>query len=98
VPPPPTNAKLELAPTGQVYVCLVDGTGKKLIPGKIFAAGDTIPTETAPKLLLTLGNASVRMRVNGSPVTVTSSANSIGFLIGPTSYRPLPHAKQPTCA
>src|ERR1019366_4745918 len=26
---PPTTAKLELVPTGQVYVCLVDGTGKK---------------------------------------------------------------------
>jgi helix-turn-helix protein len=96
-PPVPTTAKLELAPTSQVYVCLVDGTGKKLIPGKIFTGGEKIPTETAPKLLLTLGNASVRMRVNGSPVTVPPSSNSIGFLIGPTSYRPLSHAKQPTC-
>ena len=42
-----------------VYVCVVDGTGKKLIPGQIFGAGQTIPTETAPKLLLTLGNAAV---------------------------------------
>ena len=34
------------SPTGQVYVCLDDGTGKKLIPGQIFGAGQTIPTET----------------------------------------------------
>ena len=54
----------------RVYVCLVDGTGKKLIPGQIFNTGQTIPTETAPKLLLTLGNASVQMKVNGTSVTV----------------------------
>ena len=62
-PPPvatPTTVKLQLVPTGPVYVCLVDGAGKQADPGQIFAAGQTIPTETAPKLLLTLGNARCR--------------------------------------
>jgi cytoskeletal protein RodZ len=94
----PTTGRLELAPTGSVYVCLVDGSGKRLINGKIFTSGETIPTQTAAKLLLTLGNASVRMKVNGQAVNVAPSANAIGFLIGPTSYRPLPLSKQPTCA
>ena len=49
-----------------VYVCLVDGSGNKLIPGQIFNTGQTIPTKTASKLLLTLGNASVQMKVNGA--------------------------------
>jgi hypothetical protein len=99
VPPPaPQVAKLELVPTGTVYVCLVDGTGKRLINGKIFSSGQTIPTNTAPKMLLTLGNASVRMKVNGQNVTVTPSATSIGFLVGPTGERPLPVSKQPKCA
>jgi Helix-turn-helix domain len=97
-PPRPTTAKLQLVPTGAVYVCLVDGTGKKLIPGKIFSSGQAIPTQTAPKMLLTLGNASVQMKVNGSTVHVAPSASSIGFLIGPTGSRPLSTAKQPRCA
>ena len=66
----PTTVKLQLVPTGTVYVCLVDGTGKKLIPGQIYSPGQTIPTETASKLLLTLGNASVQMKVNGASVKV----------------------------
>jgi hypothetical protein len=85
-------------PTGQVYVCLVDGTGKRLIAGKIFASGDRIPTMSASKMLLTLGNASVTMRVNGRSVSVAPSASSIGYLIGPSGWQSLPLAKQPTCA
>jgi hypothetical protein len=49
-------------------------------------------------MLLTLGNASVQMKVNDQSVTVTPSATSIGFLVGPTGERPLPVSKQPKCA
>ena len=90
--------KLELVPTGTVYVCLVDGTGKRLIPGQIFSSGQTIPTKTAPKMLLTLGNNAVQMKVNGTDVTVNPSATSIGFLLQPSGSTPLPASKQPRCA
>jgi cytoskeleton protein RodZ len=96
--PAATTVKLELVPTGSVYVCLVDGTGKKLIPGQIYASGQKIPTETASKLLLTLGNASVKMKVNGSSIKVSPSSSSIGFLLEPTSHKPLPVSQQPRCA
>ena len=96
--PKPTTVKLQLVPTGQVYVCLVNGQGKMLIPGQIFSAGQTIPTETAPKLMLTLGNASVQMKVNGSAVKVSPSSASIGFLLQPSGSTSLPASKQPRCA
>jgi cytoskeleton protein RodZ len=94
----PTTVKLQLVPTGQVYVCLVDGQGKKLIPGQIFSAGQTIPIENASKLLLTLGNSSVQMKVNGSVVKVNPSSSSIGFLLRPSGSTSLPVSKQPSCA
>ncbi len=93
----PTAVRLQLTPTASVYVCLVDGAGKKLIAGQIFTAGQTIPPQTAPKLLLTLGNNSVRMTANGSPVKVSASATSIGYLLTPTGVSPLAPARQPTC-
>ncbi len=98
LPVTPSTVKLQLAATGTVYVCLVNGTGAKLIPGQIYAPGQTIPTETAPKLLLTLGNASVAMKVNGKVVKVSPSATSIGYLIEPSGTTSLPAAKQPRCA
>ena len=93
----PKTVKLQLIPTGQVYVCVVDGTGKKLIPGLIYNVGNVIPIETSAKLLLTLGNNSVTMKVNGKTVPVPASATSIGFEMSPSATSPLPVAKQPTC-
>jgi cytoskeletal protein RodZ len=93
----PTTVKLQLVPTGQVYVCLVDGKGRVLIPGVIYAPGQAIPAKTAQKMLLTLGNASVQMKVNGAVVKVTPSATSIGFLLEPTGTSSLPAARQPRC-
>ena len=71
-------------PTGTVYVCLVNGAGAKLINEQTFSVGQTIPTQTAPKLLLTLGNASVQMKVNGHTVPVTPSASAIRLMIDPS--------------
>ncbi len=95
--PKPTTVKLELTPTGAVYVCLVDGTGHKLINEQTFSTGQTIPPATAPKLLLTLGNASVQMKVNGKSVPVAPSANAIRLLLTPGSIKPIPLSMTPTC-
>lgn len=94
----PRIVKLELAPTGTVYVCLVDGQGKVLIPGQIFSPGQTIPTKSASKLMLTLGNASVHMKVNGVPVQVAPSSSSIGYELLPDAHHLLPPSSQPRCA
>jgi hypothetical protein len=96
--PAPGHVKLQLIPTGQVYVCLVDGTGKKLIPGLIYSPGQTIPTKSAGKLLLTLGNNAVQMKVNGVTVPVAASAGSIGYEFQGQAHHVLPAAQQPRCA
>ena len=97
-PPRPTTVTLKLVPTSSVYVCLEDGNGKRLIPGVIFAAGQSIPTQTARKLLLTLGNAGVQMKVDGKTVPVSPSARAIGYMLIPGKTTPLSPAHQPTCA
>jgi cytoskeletal protein RodZ len=97
-PAAPTQVAVKLVPTGQVYVCMVNGQGKRLIPGQIFNAGQTIPTQKASKLLLTLGNNSVHVTANGKPVSVAASASSIGLEFTPHGTKPLPAASQPRCA
>jgi cytoskeleton protein RodZ len=95
--PQPQNVKLELTPTAPVYVCLVQGNGKYLIFEQTFAPGQTIPTFTRHKLLLTLGNAGVQMKVNGKAVPVTESSTAIRFLLTPTSVQQIPMTQPPTC-
>jgi hypothetical protein len=90
--------KLELVPTATVYVCLVDGQGKILIPGVIYNQGQRIPTKRASKMLLTLGNASVQMKVNGVQVQVAPSSSAIGYELLPGSHHMLPPSAQPRCA
>ncbi len=94
----PRTVRLALRPTGPVYVCLVDGRGRRLIPGRIFAAGQTILPQRATMLLLTLGNASVLMSVNGKDIHVPPSSGSIGYRLTPAGAAPLPLSRQPRCA
>jgi cytoskeletal protein RodZ len=96
-PPKPTKVTMKLVPTSQVYVCVEDGSGKRLIPGVIYSPGQTVPTETAPKLLVTFGNSAVRMNVNGKNVTVGPGA-PIGYVLTPGKTTPLPAGRLPTCA
>ncbi len=91
------SVRLQLVPTGAVYVCLLDGSGRRLIPGVIYGSGQAIPIERAQKLLLTLGNASVTMKVDGAPIAVPSTGRPVGFQITPGSTVQLPASKQPQC-
>jgi hypothetical protein len=96
-PLPPARVTLKMVPTNAVYVCLVTGDGHKLINEQTYNVGQTIPTETASRLLLTLGNNNVQMRVNGRVVPVAASPNAIRMLITPTAVRPIPSTQAPTC-
>ncbi len=84
-------------PTGTVYVCLVDGNGTKLINEQTYNAGQSVPAQKAPKLLLTLGNNAMQMKVNGKSVPVPESANAIRFLLTPDSVKNIPLSQSPTC-
>jgi cytoskeletal protein RodZ len=95
--PTSTSTTLQLVPTGTVYVCLVNGSGTKLINERTFTAGEAIPTEKAAKLLLTLGNASVQMKVDGKAVPVAASSTAIRMLLTPTGVSHIPLSQTPTC-
>ena len=96
-PPKPTKVTVKLTPTSTpVYVCVEDGNGKVLVPGATFSPGQTIPTETASKLLMTFGNSTVQMKVNGKNVPVGPGA-PVGYEATPAKTTVLPAAQRPTC-
>jgi hypothetical protein len=96
-PPATGTVKLQLTATNAVYVCVTNGAGKKLINGVTYSPGQTIPTVSAPKLLVNLGNNGVQMKVNGIPVGVTASANAINFELTPAGRQTVPSARAATC-
>jgi hypothetical protein len=93
----PSTVRLTLRPTGQVYICLVDATGRRLINQQTFAAGQPIAAQTAPKLLLTLGNTSVQVRSNGRLIPLRASSQAIRLLLTPSGQRPIALNAAPTC-
>ncbi len=96
-PPKPRTVTVQLVPTGLVYVCLVNGGGRKLINQQNFNVGQTIPTETGRHLLLTLGNDAVQLKVGGRTVPVAASPNAIRLFITPAGVSHIPLSQKPTC-
>ena len=88
---------MKLVPTSPVYVCAEDGNGKRLIPGVTYSPGQTVPTVTASKLLVTFGNSAVQMKINGKNVPVGPGA-PVGYELTPGKTTPLPAGRLPTCA
>jgi cytoskeleton protein RodZ len=96
-PVAPTQASVRIVPTATLYVCLVDGGGRVLIPGSQFEAGQQVPVYRARKLLITLGNNAVQLRVNGRPQPVAASSTAIAYEITRAGARSLPLDQAPTC-
>jgi cytoskeleton protein RodZ len=89
---------LSIHPTGPVYVCLISATGAKLIPGVILQPGSNQPTYHSHRFLLTLGNASAHLFIDGSLRAVPPSSSAIGYSITKAGGRHvLPAGQLPTC-
>jgi cytoskeleton protein RodZ len=94
----PTEATVSLTPTGTVWVCLVDQSGKPLVNGETLSAGDERGPFKAREMKLTLGNGEIQIELNGKQVQVPSAANPVGFDLTPQGAKPLSVADSPTCA
>jgi hypothetical protein len=97
-PAAPVPVTLSLRPLGTVYVCLIGDGGRKLIPGVELQPGAATATYHARRFLITLGNSSVTMVVDGTPRSVPASNQAIGYSITKaTGRRPLRAGQLPTC-
>ena len=94
---PPSRVRLTVAPTAAVWVCLENGGGDRLIPGTVIEPGPT-RTFNAKRFRITLGNGSVRLRVNGKAFQPPQSAEPLGYAFTPDGRRTLDEDERPTCA
>jgi cytoskeleton protein RodZ len=95
----PTRVRLELVATGDAYVCLVDGTGRRLLDGVTLREGTRTRRFTARRLLANFGTSAVRMRIDGRSWPVAQSADPVGYELRPgRKPRRLPDAQRPDCS
>lgn len=96
-PARPRVATLRIVPTGQVYVCLRDAAGRRLLDGVVLQPGAATKTYRSRRLRLTLGNGDARLVVNGRARTVPAAANGVGYAITADSFTRLAGSERPSC-
>jgi len=90
--------RLQVLPSGPVFVCLVDARGRQLVPGSTLQPGAATRTFRSSRFRINLGNSNVRLRINGRLRTVPPSSSAIGYEITRQRGRtPLPLGQRPTC-
>jgi cytoskeletal protein RodZ len=94
----PKLVRLQLVPTGPVYVCMKRAGGGTVVNGLILQAGSRQPTYRSRRFRVRLGNSEVRLRVNGRTRTVPPTGGVLGYEVSPPGrLRPLPAASLPAC-
>jgi len=96
----PTSARvaLSLKPTGAIYVCLIDASGAKRIPGLTLEPGSyTSRTYHSSRFELLLGNNALTMYVDGKAQSVPASSKPIAYAITSSGRHTLSASQQPKC-
>jgi cytoskeleton protein RodZ len=93
----PRRASLELAASGEVWVCVLDASGSRLVNGQILAPGATEGPFHSGKFDISFGNGAISMRVNGRQFQVPESASPLGYEISEGKVNPLTESERPTC-
>ena len=89
--------RLQVVPTGEVSVCLVDAGGKVLIGNEILQEGSPSRTYRSKRFRIVLGNNSARLRINGKARSVPASSDVIAYSITRAGRKDLPAGSRPDC-
>jgi len=93
----PNVVRLQIVPTGEVFVCLEDASGKTLINGATLRPGSTAGPFRSKRFTMRLGNGNVRLRVNGRTRQV-GGGSPMGYVVTRQSVRRVDPAQTPSCA
>ncbi len=89
--------RLQVIPTGPVYVCLEAAGDRRLVNGAILQSGTSQPTFRSSRFKLTLGNGNAQLRIDGRLREVRDVRNGIGYEITRNGRRVLKASERPTC-
>jgi cytoskeleton protein RodZ len=97
-PAAPTRVRLQVEATGDVYVCLTDAGGRKLLDGATLHAGQVSKTFRSRRLHARFGNNAASMRVAGKRYSVARSTTPVDYDLRPgRAPRRLPATTRTAC-
>ncbi len=90
--------ELSLRTTAEVWVCLLDQSGKPLVEGVVLPGGAEEGPFRSGSFTVSLGNGEVAMRVDGKETEIPESASPLGYEVGRGGeLTSLPESERPTC-
>lgn len=95
----PAATSLRLTATAEVWVCLLNGSGKPLIDGQILPAGEEAGPFHSRRYSMSFGNGAVELTVDGKAAPTPESSSPVGFAIGEGGkLSQIPEGERPECA
>lgn len=96
---PGGGVSVRLAANAEVWVCLLDASGKRLVDGQILEAGAQEGPFHSGSFTVSFGNGEVSMKIDGQQASIPATASPIGYSIDSTGrLEQLSESERPTCA
>jgi hypothetical protein len=94
----PAAVTIRMAATAEVWVCLLDGNGRRLINGQILETGAEEGPFRSSRFTLSLGNGEVALSIDNKAVSVPETGSPVGYRIASDGQLDrLSEAERPTC-
>jgi cytoskeleton protein RodZ len=92
------GVKLAIVPTAEVWTCVVDGKGRRLVDGKTLAPGKKVGPFHARSYTAAFGNGSVHVLVDGKLAKTPATSDPMGIEVDSHGkVRELQEGSRPTC-
>jgi cytoskeletal protein RodZ len=92
------SVKLQIEPTAEVWACVLNGQGKRLVNGQTLAAGESTGPFHSRSYTAAFGNGSVHILVDGKVAKTPATPSPIGITVDSQGkVHELPEGNRPTC-
>jgi transcriptional regulator with XRE-family HTH domain len=93
------GVSVQLAATGEVWVCVLDSAEEPVVNGEILEAGAQAGPFRGKGFTMAFGNGEVRVSVDGRKRATPASSSPVGYAVDAEGkLTPLEEGERPTCA
>jgi Helix-turn-helix domain/RodZ C-terminal domain len=97
-PQPTAGVSMRLTANAEVWVCVLDAGGKRLVGGQILEAGAAAGPFHSDSFTLSFGNGEVTMLIDGKEAEIPPTSSPIGYSIDSSGQlTELSESERPTC-
>lgn len=95
---PSDSASMKLVANAEVWACVLNGDGRRLVDGQILQAGEEAGSFRSGSFTVSFGNGEVTMTIDGKQAQTPPSSSPLGYAIDAEgALTQLSESERPTC-